>query len=119
MTSLCLSWEPLDTEQDSLATVGAGHTDIVTHYRFTQKLDMLEFAELKLVRDTNNEEDEADMDDWKEIFARLDPKDGTEDGRICKVAFLEWIDTLNFQDTVMLEVSQGISRLVMVCIELA
>eukprot|EP00092_Neocalanus_flemingeri_P000928 GFUD01000987.1.p1 GENE.GFUD01000987.1~~GFUD01000987.1.p1 ORF type:complete len:434 (-),score=96.97 GFUD01000987.1:48-1175(-) len=50
------------------------------------------------------------MDDWKEIFARLDPKDGAEDGRICKVTFLEWIDTLNFQDTVMLEVSQGISR---------
>ena len=80
---------------------------------------MAEFAELKIMTDNNIEEDEADMDDWKEIFARLDPKDGTEDGRICKVTFLEWIDTLNFQDTVMLEVSQGISRLVMVCIELA
>ena len=83
------------------------------------KIVMAEFAELKIMTDNNIEEDKADMDDWKEIFARLDPKDGTEDGRICKVAFLEWIDTLNFQDTVMLEVSQGISRLVMVCIELA
>ena len=45
-----------------------------------------------------------------EIFDRLDPKDGTEDGRIGKMAFLEWIDTLNFQDTVMLEASKGISR---------
>ena len=61
-------------------------------------------------------EDEAEMDDWKDIFARLDPKDGIKDGRICKVAYLEWIDMLNFQDTVMLEVNQGISRLELVCI---
>ena len=80
---------------------------------------MAEFAELKIMRDNNIEEDEADMDDWKEIFSKLDPKDGNEDGRICKVAFLEWIDTLNFQDTVMLEVNHGISRLKMVCIAFA
>ena len=76
---------------------------------------MAEFAELRIMRDKNNDEDEAEMDEWKEIFARMDPKDETEDGRICKVAFLEWIDMLNFQDTVMLEVNQGISRLRFIC----
>ena len=50
---------------------------------------MVEFAELKSLRDRNNEDDIAEMDDCKEIFARLDPKDVTEDGRICKVEFLE------------------------------
>jgi len=70
---------------------------------------MVEFAGLKLVTEENTEED-GEKDDWMEIFDRLDPKDGTEDGRIGKMAFLEWIDTLNFQDTVMLEASKGISR---------
>ena len=79
---------------------------------------MVELTELNIVRDKNKEEDELETDDWKEIFAKLDPKDGNEDGRICKVAFLEWIDTLNFQDTVMLEVNQGISRLDMAFIAL-
>lgn len=52
----------------------------------------------------------SDEDDWEEIFKLLDPKDGTSDGRIDKAAFLEWLDTLNFQDTVTLEVKNGISR---------
>ena len=50
---------------------------------------MVELTELNTVRDKNKEEDELETDDWKEIFAKLDPKDGNEDGRICKVAFLE------------------------------
>ena len=72
----------------------------------------MEFTELNILVDQNKEEREAELDEWNEIFAWLDPKDG----RICKDAFLEWIDTLNFQATVMLEASQGISRLDMVCV---
>ena len=51
-----------------------------------------------------------DEDEWQDVFDRLDPKDGATDGRIDKEAFLEWMDTLDFQDTVMLEAKQGISR---------
>ena len=58
--------------------------------------------------DETNKEDESE--DWEEVFALLDPKDGSADGKIHKDAILEWIDTLNFQATVTLEASQGISR---------
>ena len=54
-------------------------------------------------------------DTWLEIFQLLDPKDGCSDGQIDKFAFLEWIDTLNFQDTVMLEAKNGISRYAVIC----
>lgn len=54
--------------------------------------------------------EKSEEDDWEEIFKLLDPKDGTSDGRIDKAAFLEWLDTLNFQDTVTLEVKNGITR---------
>jgi len=53
---------------------------------------------------------ESDTDDWREIFEQLDPKDGVKDGRICKEAFLGWLDTLNLQSTVMLEANHGIPR---------
>ena len=59
------------------------------------------------------EEDECsefNAEDWNEIFDNLDKKDGTPDGQIDKVAFLEWIDTLSFQDSVMLEANNGIER---------
>ena len=69
-------------------------------------VEMVEFTQLNITSDGDNEESKTDLDDWNEIFAQLDP----EDGRICKDAFLEWIDTLNFQSTVMLEANQGIPR---------
>ena len=66
------------------------------------------------------------LEEWKEVFDLLDPKDGVTDGQIDKSAFIEWIDTLSFQvilykavslsvtfklqDTVMLEARNGISR---------
>ena len=59
---------------------------------------------------TNEDTEENEEDEWQDVFERLDPKDGASDGRIDKEAFLEWMDTLDFQDTVMLEAKQGISR---------
>ena len=59
---------------------------------------------------TNDDTEENSEDEWQDVFERLDPKDGVSDGRIDKEAFLEWMDTLDFQDTVMLEAKQGISR---------
>ena len=63
--------------------------------------------ELHSIDDTNKEDE---SEDWEEVFTLLDPKDGAADGKIHKDAILEWIDTLNFQATVTLEASQGISR---------
>ena len=61
--------------------------------------------------DTDNEDqDDNSTDEWQDVFDRLDPKDGVADGRIDKEAFLNWMDTLDFQDSVMLEARQGISR---------
>ena len=37
------------------------------------------------------------LEEWKEVFDLLDPKDGVTDGQIDKSAFIEWIDTLSFQ----------------------
>ena len=68
---------------------------------------MLIVMELHSLNDTNKENE---SEDWEEVFALLDPKDGAADGKIHKDAILEWIDTLNFQATVTLEASQGISR---------
>ena len=59
---------------------------------------------------THEDTEETSEDEWQDVFERLDPKDGVSDGRIDKEAFLEWMDTLDFQDTVMLEAKQGISR---------
>ena len=53
---------------------------------------------------------ESETEEWREIFDQLDPKDGVKDGRICKEAFLDWLDTLNLQATVMLEANHGIPR---------
>merc|ERR1719244_646384 len=63
--------------------------------------------ELHSLNDTNKENE---SEDWEEVFALLDSKDGAADGKIHKGSILEWIDTLNFQATVTLEASQGISR---------
>ena len=61
----------------------------------TTAVNMLNFTPLNI---GNSEED-----DWREVFDLLDPKDGVSDGQIDKKAFIEWIDTLSFQDSVMLE----------------
>ena len=68
----------------------------------TTAVNMLNFTPLNI---ENSEED-----DWREVFDLLDPKDGVSDGQIDKKAFIEWIDTLSFQDSVMLEARNGISR---------
>ena len=73
-------------------------------------MKMVELTNLDIGSGGNEKEIESDLDDWNEVFAQLDPKDGVKDGRICKDAFLEWIDTLNFQATVLLEASHGIPR---------
>ena len=53
------------------------------------------------------EEEEGEVKDdtsWTEVFSRLDKGDGDEDGRIACQDFIEWIDTLSFQDSISLEV---------------
>ena len=54
------------------------------------------------------EEEEGDKEGednaWEEVFSRLDKGDGREDGKIKCADFIEWIDTLTFQDSVSLEV---------------
>ena len=47
---------------------------------------------------------EGDGTSWAEVFSRLDKGDGDEDGRIACRDFIEWIDTLSFQDSISLEV---------------
>ena len=69
---------------------------------------MSKFTELEVL--AGDEEEIGIEDNWSDIFEKLDQKDGVPDGRIDKNAFLEWIDTLSFQDVVMLEVNNGISR---------
>ena len=49
-------------------------------------------------------------EEWEEIFELLDTKDGQSDGYIHRDTFLEWIDTLSFQDSISLEADRGISR---------
>ena len=71
---------------------------------------MVELTNLNIESGLNKEKIESELEDWNEVFAQLDPKDGVKDGKICKDAFLEWIDTLNFQATVLLEASHGIPR---------
>ena len=67
----------------------------------------MEFTQINSEAQTGTTTTEAS---WLEVFHLLDPKDGISDGQIDKFAFLEWIDTLNFQDTVMLEARNGFSR---------
>ena len=82
---------------------------VPTRQRYALK--MQEFAQLNISEGNKEEDSEMDMSDWEVIFNQLDPKDGIKDGKIRKEDFLEWIDTLNFQKTVMLEAEQGIQRL--------
>ena len=63
---------------------------------------------LELLQTVIMEEEEGDKEGednaWGEVFARLDKGDGREDGKIKCADFIEWIDTLTFQDSVSLEV---------------
>ena len=66
---------------------------------------------MKTFSDLNVEDQDDNTDEeWQDVFERLDNKDGVTDGRIDREAFLGWMDTLDFQSTVMLEARQGISR---------
>ena len=63
---------------------------------------------LELLQTVIMEEEEEDREGedtaWGEVFSRLDKGDGREDGKIKCADFIEWIDTLTFQDSVSLEV---------------
>ena len=78
------------------------------HSSYFDTREMSKFTDLEIV--AGDEAVIENEDNWGEIFEKLDQKDGTPDGRIDKFAFLEWIDTLSFQDVVTLEVNNGISR---------
>ncbi|XP_023342286.1 rhomboid-related protein 2 [Eurytemora carolleeae] len=56
------------------------------------------------------EEELNNFDHWDQIFRNLDQKDGEQDCLIEKSILLEWIDTLNFQDSVTLETKHGVTR---------
>ena len=51
-----------------------------------------------------------ELSEWNKIFSQLDKNDGAKDGRISTDAFLDWLDTLDFQATVMFETDHGIAR---------
>ena len=72
---------------------------------------MAEFSKLEIEGEGGNKDADT-REDWQDIFDLLDPKDGESDGFIDKLAFLEWIDTLSFQETISLEAKNGISRCV-------
>ena len=48
--------------------------------------------------------------EWEEIFLRLDQQDGVHDGRILRSSLSSWLETLSLQDTVKLEMMQGLGR---------
>ena len=54
--------------------------------------DIMSFTPLDI-----GDNNENTLDEWREVFDLLDPKDGVSDGQIDKKAFIEWIDTLSFQ----------------------
>ena len=66
---------------------------------------------LELLQTVIMEEEEGDREGedtaWGEVFSRLDKGDGREDGKIKCADFIEWIDTLTFQDSVSLEVENS------------
>ena len=66
---------------------------------------------LELLHTVIMEEEEGDKEGqdnaWGEVFSRLDKGDGREDGKIKCADFIEWIDTLTFQDSVSLEVENS------------
>lgn len=53
---------------------------------------------------------EGEDTSWAEVFSRLDRGDGDEDGRIACRDFIDWIDTLSFQDSISLEVDNCLFR---------
>ena len=53
---------------------------------------------------------EGEDTSWAEVFSRLDRGDGDEDGRIACRDFIDWIDTLSFQDSISLEVANCLFR---------
>ena len=48
--------------------------------------------------------------EWEEIFLRLDQQDGVHDGRILRSSLSSWLETLSLQDTVKLEMVEGVGR---------
>ena len=48
--------------------------------------------------------------EWEEIFLRLDQQDGVHDGRILRSSLSSWLETLSLQDTVKLEMMQGVGK---------
>ena len=58
----------------------------------------------EVMEEEEGEVKEGEDTSWAEVFSRLDKGDGDEDGRIACRDFIEWIDTLSFQDSISLEV---------------
>ena len=65
---------------------------------------MLELLQTVIMEEEEEGDREGEDTAWGEVFARLDKGDGREDGKIKCADFIEWIDTLTFQDSVSLEV---------------
>lgn len=68
--------------------------------------ELSQFSEIP----SKEEGERTTREEWAEIFELLDTKDGQSDGYIHRDTFLEWIDTLSFQDSISLEAERGISR---------
>ena len=69
-------------------------------------MEMSGFSEIP----SKDKAERSTREEWEEIFELLDTKDGQSDGYIHRDTFLEWIDTLSFQDSISLEADRGISR---------
>ena len=69
-------------------------------------MEMSGFSEIP----SKDKAERTTREEWEEIFELLDTKDGQSDGYIHRDIFLEWIDTLSFQDSISLEADRGISR---------
>ena len=67
---------------------------------------MLELLQTVIMGEEEGDKEGEDTA-WGEVFARLDKGDGREDGKIKCADFIEWIDTLTFQDSVSLEVENS------------
>ena len=68
---------------------------------------MLELLQTVIMEEEEEGDKEGEDTAWGEVFARLDKGDGREDGKIKCADFIEWIDTLTFQDSVSLEVENS------------
>ena len=68
---------------------------------------MLELLQTVIMEEEEEGDKEGQDTAWGEVFSRLDKGDGREDGKIKCADFIEWIDTLTFQDSVSLEVGKS------------